>query len=215
MSPRPWEKAGPPPGLLSLLSGGGTLQPERRQAPKGQTPSANSAIEEFRAANPIVEWLEARLGGTRLERVGATNGGEWSGPCPACGGDDRLRVWPNPREGNPRAWCRQCERSGDVLDWTAHLRGRDPKQRGAIGEVLRGAGLQPVEVARPVARRVEATPAKAAERAKDGRPESRCYCCGGREFMRVSTGPCWVCATCHPPLPFVQVLERWTVGGGA
>lgn len=51
------------------------------------------------------------------------------------------------------------------------------------------------------------------ETPKIARPQSSCYCCGKREFMRVSTGPCWVCATCHPALPFVEVLERWTVGG--
>ena len=30
----------------------------------------------------------------QLRRVASTNGGEWAGPCPFCGGHDRFRVWP-------------------------------------------------------------------------------------------------------------------------
>lgn len=40
---------------------------------------------------------------------------EYHAPCPKCGGEDRLVVWPQPEQGNPRAWCRQCGWSGDVL----------------------------------------------------------------------------------------------------
>jgi DNA primase len=43
---------------------------------------------------------------TRLRRVASTNGGEWAGPCPWCGGTDRFRVWPY--AARPRYWCRQC-----------------------------------------------------------------------------------------------------------
>jgi DNA primase len=50
-----------------------------------------------------------------LKRVASTNGGEWAGPCPWCGGKDRFRVWPNaPR---PRYWCRQCGRKGDAIQY--------------------------------------------------------------------------------------------------
>ena len=30
-----------------------------------------------------------------IKRVANTNGGEWAGPCPFCGGEDRFRVWPD------------------------------------------------------------------------------------------------------------------------
>lgn len=54
---------------------------------------------------------------TQLKRVASTNGGEWAGPCPFCGGDDRFRVWPEHPDGKPRFWCRQCERHGDMIDY--------------------------------------------------------------------------------------------------
>lgn len=60
---------------------------------------------------------------TPLERTGATNGGEFAGPCPGCGGEDRFRVWPSPPEGNPRYWCRRCDMQGDAIDF---LRWREP-----------------------------------------------------------------------------------------
>ncbi len=55
---------------------------------------------------------------TQLKRVAATNGGEYAGACPFCGGRDRFRVWPNHPGGVGRWWCRQCHRSGDA---TAYL----------------------------------------------------------------------------------------------
>jgi len=47
-----------------------------------------------------------------LERGGwpvFPSGREHHGPCPACGGEDRLVVW------TQRAWCRQCNLSWDVV----------------------------------------------------------------------------------------------------
>jgi len=58
---------------------------------------------------------------TPLKRVANTNGGEYAGPCPFCGGKDRFRVWPTPPDGRPRWWCRQCDRHGDAI---AYLRQR-------------------------------------------------------------------------------------------
>ena len=46
-----------------------------------------------------------------LKRVASTNGGEWAGPCPFCGGRDRFRAWP----ATGRFWCRVCRRSGDTI----------------------------------------------------------------------------------------------------
>jgi hypothetical protein len=46
----------------------------------------------------------------------ATNSGEYKGPCPFCGGDDRLCVWPNLGNGG-RYWCRQCEKHGDAIQY--------------------------------------------------------------------------------------------------
>jgi hypothetical protein len=42
----------------------------------------------------------------KLSRVAASNGGEWAGPCPFCGGDDRFHIQPNAQP--PRWLCRHC-----------------------------------------------------------------------------------------------------------
>src|SRR4051812_37366100 len=52
---------------------------------------------------------------TTLRRVASTDGGEYGGPCPFCGGDDRFRVWPN--ADHPHYWCRACGRRGDAIQY--------------------------------------------------------------------------------------------------
>lgn len=54
----------------------------------------------------------------QLTRVAGSNGGEWAGPCPSCGGRDRFRVWP--LAARPRYWCRQCKMGGDAIDYVRH-----------------------------------------------------------------------------------------------
>jgi DNA primase len=44
---------------------------------------------------------------TVLRRVATSGGGEWAGPCPFCGGQDRFRVQPL-HPGGGRWLCRQC-----------------------------------------------------------------------------------------------------------
>ncbi len=56
---------------------------------------------------------------THLRRVASTNGGEYAGPCPFCGGSDRFRVWPNQDSG--RWWCRQCGRNGDGIAYAVEV----------------------------------------------------------------------------------------------
>ena len=64
--------------------------------------------------------LESYIGD--MKRVARTNGGEYEGPCPHCGGTDRFRVWP--RNGETGAfWCRQCEASGDGIDYLREVEG--------------------------------------------------------------------------------------------
>lgn len=93
------------------------------------------AIEEFKAATDLFDLL----GGERLERQAGTNGGEWAGPCPLCGGRDRLRVWPR-CEGGARAWCRRCGEQGDALTWAMLLDSADPDEAGGTGRWLRRQG---------------------------------------------------------------------------
>lgn len=133
MSPQPWESA-------DLLSGfGGSTDsrlPRRRQvrqAGQGREP-INLVVARFLDEHPIEEVVAAE----GLKRVAKVNGGEWCGPCPLCGGVDRLRVWPTPAEGHGRAWCRRCGISGDALNWSMRMAGMDPTVRGETGRFLRG-----------------------------------------------------------------------------
>ena len=59
--------------------------------------------------------LSSLAGG--LKKVSGASGGEWAGPCPFCGGEDRFRVWPDHPSGatGGRWMCRGCGRQGDGL----------------------------------------------------------------------------------------------------
>lgn len=59
-------------------------------------------------------------GGT-LKRSATTNGGEYAGACPWCGGKDRFRVWPGQDGG--KYWCRSCGQHGDAIQWLRERRG--------------------------------------------------------------------------------------------
>ena len=82
----------------------------------------------------IIDLIQAD-GGT-LKRIGSTNGGEFAGACPFCGGNDRFRVWPE----TGHYWCRSCEKGGDSIQYlrekrglsfveSCHYLGRDPGPR--------------------------------------------------------------------------------------
>ena len=67
---------------------------------------------------------------TALRRVASTNGGEWAGPCPRCGGTDRFHCM--------AGWwfCRQChEKRGDAIEY---VRWRDGVDFTAACECLGG-----------------------------------------------------------------------------
>lgn len=53
----------------------------------------------------------------KLKRASSTGGGEWQGPCPACGGEDRFHVWPKQNDGKGGYWCRVCAKAGDNIQF--------------------------------------------------------------------------------------------------
>jgi DNA primase len=81
-----------------------------------------------------------QLVGGDLRRVARTQGGEWAGACPFCGGRDRFRVWPQAEPA--RWWCRQCERHGDAISFVQQ------REQVPFGEALQRLGLD--GVSRPV-----------------------------------------------------------------
>lgn len=139
MSRRPWEL---PPDSPEILSPHLVRSRSERSFAEHATPSTSStnsttltiAVARFLEDHPIINVIESA--GVKLRRACRTDGGEWAGPCPLCGGRDRLRVWPNPESGHPRAWCRQCLRAGDALDWTTWMAGRAPHVHGGVAATL-------------------------------------------------------------------------------
>ena len=74
-----------------------------------------------------------------LKKTSSHRGGEWHGPCPVCGGSDRLRVQPA-----RNFWrCRQCGRSGDAIAYmveTGRYTKRDAYKARHGDEVTPGTG---------------------------------------------------------------------------
>lgn len=64
-----------------------------------------------------------RRHGIHVKRVAATHGGEYAGPCPGCGGEDRFRIWPEENDGKGSYWCRQCGRGGDGIQFLRYFEG--------------------------------------------------------------------------------------------
>lgn len=73
--------------------------------------------DEVRRRAPILNIFE--VAGHPITRRGA----EWAGACFACGGTDRLVVFPNPdaRHDHPRAWCRRCGGYWDAIGCLRNL----------------------------------------------------------------------------------------------
>ena len=63
----------------------------------------------------ILDLAEAK--GIQYKRAGNKDGGEYQGPCPGCGGEDRFHIWPEQNEGDGSYWCRGCEAAGDVIQF--------------------------------------------------------------------------------------------------
>lgn len=59
----------------------------------------------------------------QLRKASSTHGGEWHGPCPSCGGDDRFHVWPEQNQGQGGYWCRGCGLTGDAIQFLRDFEG--------------------------------------------------------------------------------------------
>lgn len=69
----------------------------------------------------IISLIEQRAP-TRLVYKASTDGGEYWGNCPWCGGTDRFHAWPH--AAKPHYWCRHCERKGDAIQFLIEWEGR-------------------------------------------------------------------------------------------
>lgn len=72
---------------------------------------------------------------TVLNKVANTQGGEYAGKCPFCGGQDRFRVQPERRQW----WCRQCSPDNRWQDVIAYIMRRDQVDfREAVSQLSNG-----------------------------------------------------------------------------
>jgi DNA primase len=102
-------------------------------------PAAPERIDP-RAVCERVDLLELLGRDTQLKRVASTRGGEYAGPCPLCGGTDRLRV--HPFWERPEWWCRHCCDEGKWDDAIGYVRRRDGVGfRDAVQRLVGGAAL--------------------------------------------------------------------------
>jgi DNA primase len=118
--------------LLLLLEEDKANAKQHESADRHQ-PMTNAGSTSQLADISHVDLLAVASQDVPLERVAGTSGGEWAGPCPFCGGDDRFRLWPDHPTGRGRWWCRKCERSGDAIDY---VRARDGLSFGEALELL-------------------------------------------------------------------------------
>ena len=70
--------------------------------------------------------------GFEFRRVAATRGGEYAGPCFACGGSDRLRCWPFNGDRGGWYWCRREQKGGDAISYLREYRKLSFKEACAL-----------------------------------------------------------------------------------
>lgn len=105
---------------------------------------------DLAAVKAAVDLLDLIGRDTHLERVASTGGGEYAGPCPFCGGSDRLHVQPHRADGG-RWFCRQCTPGwGDAIDYVRR------RERASLPEALALLTGWAASVPLPACARVEA-----------------------------------------------------------
>lgn len=98
-------------------------------------------------------------------------GGEHGAPCPACGGDDRLRIWVDDETPAGRYWCRQCGESGDAIAWLMDWEGMTfPEACEATGQTHK---LDTTDAQRRIRRARERREPKAPHQYGPSEPEQR------------------------------------------
>lgn len=125
---------------------------------------------------PETNFLDLIGQDTEMRRVASTNGGEFAGPCPFCGGRDRFHAWPDHPSGKARFWCRQCEAAGDVVDYMRQKHGlsyREACEQLHIPPATAGRKLRPTPPSTRKAQLLAPPPAQWQEQALSFVEESR------------------------------------------
>lgn len=106
-------------------------------------------LEKLKAQTDLVALIGAY---TPLKWKARTNGGEWAGPCPWCGGSDRFLVWPQAER--PGYHCRQCGKNGDAISFLMD------REQLSFAEACKRLGAEPMTT---LPRRKPAPPTEKAE----------------------------------------------------
>ncbi|HXI15731.1 MAG TPA: CHC2 zinc finger domain-containing protein, partial [Chloroflexota bacterium] len=122
-----------------------TTSPSRGHTSPSGGENAYLATVDVAAVKQSIDLLALVGSATTLRKVATTRGGEWAGPCPFCGGEDRFRV--QPAQG---IWfCRQCSDDGHWSDAIAYVMRRDSVPfREACERLAGGAALEPLGTTR-------------------------------------------------------------------
>lgn len=120
--------------------------------------------------------------GLSFKKVAATHGGEYAGPCPWCGGNDRFLIWPQHKGG--RYWCRGCEKKGDGIQFIRDMHGL------TFGEACERLGIT-----RGVYRRRQKMPVSTPERPffkpKKSEPPPELWMQKAATFLKYSREKLW------------------------
>lgn len=126
---------------LSVVEGVQRRRARRFRAGSGPNPNDtftqdwSASADEVRQRADILQLFRAAY--YPLEQRGQ----EWSGPCFACGGTDRMVIFPevDDRHDHPRAWCRQCGGYWDAIGCYRNLSGpaRTVGYYDAVNELAR------------------------------------------------------------------------------
>jgi len=94
-------------------------------------------IQSTVEATDLLALIERETGNS-YTKAASTNGGEWKGACPWCGGNDRFCIWNYAERAH--YWCRQCRRGGDAIQFLRDFRGLSFPE--AVQELARGLGRE-------------------------------------------------------------------------
>jgi len=133
--------------------------------------------------------------GLSFKKVAATHGGEYAGPCPWCGGNDRFLIWPKYKGG--RYWCRGCEKKGDGIQFIRDMHGL------TFGEACERLGIT-----RGVYRRRRKMPVSTPERPffkpKKSEPPPELWTQKAAAFLKYSQEKLWTTPEGRTALEFLQ-----------
>ncbi|MCL1915687.1 MAG: DNA primase [Desulfovibrionaceae bacterium] len=92
--------------------------------------------------------------GLEPRKIAGSKGGEYACPCPACGGKDRFKCWPEQGERGTW-WCRSCNKGGDAIEFLRVFSGLSYAEACAqLGVAARERSRRPLIL--PRAKRPEA-----------------------------------------------------------